>query len=58
MKDGDFLAIISLKETALKTSLKNAYLERGKIYKNGYASRYRNEDYELYFKLNFHIQLK
>lgn len=36
----------------------NAYLERGKTRKHGYASLYRGEDGNVYFKLNLQIRLK
>ncbi len=37
---------------------KNAYLERGKTRRHGYASLYREKDGKLYFKLNLQIRLK
>lgn len=37
---------------------KNAYLERGKTRKHGYASLYREEDGKVYIKLNLQIRLK
>lgn len=36
----------------------NAYLERGKTHRHGYASLYRAEDGNVYFKLNLQIRLK
>lgn len=36
----------------------NAYLERGKTRRHGYASFYRGEDGNVYFKLNLQIRLK
>lgn len=37
---------------------KNAYLERGKTRRHGYASLYRDKDGKVYFKLNLQIRLK
>lgn len=36
----------------------NAYLERGKTHRHGYASLYRGDDGNVYFKLNLQVRLK
>lgn len=58
-KDGEILCYHFYDQNRFEDFLfKNAYLERGKTRKHGYASLYREEDGKVYFKLNLQIRLK
>lgn len=58
-KDGEILCYHFYDQNRFEDFLfKNAYLERGKTRKHGYASLYRAEDGKVYFKLNLQIRLK
>ena len=58
-KDGEILCYHFYDQNRFEDFLfKNAYLERGKTRKHGYASLYRTEDGNVYFKLNLQIRLK
>lgn len=58
-KDGEILCYHFYDQNRFEDFLfKNAYLERGKTRKHGYASLYRDEDGNVYFKLNLQIRLK
>ena len=58
-KDGEILCYHFYDRNRFEDFLfKNAYLERGKTRRHGYASLYRDEDSNVYFKLNLQIRLK
>lgn len=58
-KDGEILCYHFYDRNRFEDFLfKNAYLERGKTRRHGYASLYRDEDGKIYFKLNLQIRLK
>lgn len=58
-KDGEILCYHFYDQNRFEDFLfKNAYLERGKTRKHGYASLYRDEEGKVYFKLNLQIRLK
>ena len=58
-KDGEILCYHFYDQNRFEDFLfKNAYLERGKTRRHGYASLYRDEDGDVYFKLNLQIRLK
>ncbi len=58
-KDGEILCYHFYDQNRFEDFLfKNAYLERGKTRRHGYASLYRAEDGNVYFKLNLQIRLK
>lgn len=58
-KDGEILCYHFYDQNRFEDFLfKNAYLERGKTRRHGYASLYRGEDGNVYFKLNLQIRLK
>lgn len=58
-KDGEILCYHFYDRNRFEDFLfKNAYLERGKTRRHGYASLYRDEDGKVYFKLNLQIRLK
>ncbi len=58
-KDGEILCYHFYDQNRFEGFLfKNAYLERGKTRRHGYASLYREEDGKVYFKLNLQIRLK
>ncbi|MCI6494845.1 MAG: HpaII family restriction endonuclease [Bacteroidales bacterium] len=58
-KDGEILCYHFYDKNRFEDFLfKNAYLERGKTRRHGYASLYRSEDGKVYFKLNLQIRLK
>lgn len=58
-KDGEILCYHFYDKNRFEDFLfKNAYLERGKTHRHGYASLYRDEDSKVYFKLNLQIRLK
>lgn len=58
-KDGEILCYHFYDKNRFEDFLfKNAYLERGKTHRHGYASLYRDEDGKVYFKLNLQIRLK
>ena len=58
-KDGEILCYHFYDRNRFKDFLfRNAYLERGKTHRHGYASLYRDEDGKVYFKLNLQIRLK
>lgn len=58
-KDGEILCYHFYDQNRFEDFLfKNAYLERGKTHRHGYASLYRSEDGNVYFKLNLQIRLK
>ena len=58
-KDGEILCYHFYDQNRFEDFLfKNAYLERGKTRRHGYASLYRDEDSNVYFKLNLQIRLK
>lgn len=58
-KDGEILCYHFYDQNRFEDFLfKNAYLERGKTHRHGYASLYRGEDGKPYFKLNLQIRLK
>lgn len=58
-KDGEILCYHFYDKNRFEDFLfKNAYLERGKTHRHGYASLYRAEDGTVYFKLNLQIRLK
>lgn len=58
-KDGEILCYHFYDKNRFEDFLfKNAYLERGKTHRHGYASLYRAEDGKVYFKLNLQIRLK
>lgn len=58
-KDGEILCYHFYDQNRFEDFLfKNAYLERGKTRRHGYASLYRDEDGKVYFKLNLQIRLK
>lgn len=58
-KDGEILCYHFYDQNRFEDFLfKNAYLERGKTRKHGYASLYRDDDGKVYFKLNLQIRLK
>lgn len=58
-KDGEILCYHFYDRNRFEDFLfKNAYLERGKTRRHGYASLYRDEDGKVYFKLNLQVRLK
>lgn len=58
-KDGEILCYHFYDKNRFEDFLfKNAYLERGKTHRHGYASLYKGEDGEICFKLNLQIRLK
>lgn len=58
-KDGEILCYHFYDQNRFEDFLfKNAYLERGKTRRHGYASLYRDDDDNVYFKLNLQIRLK
>ncbi|MDE6408957.1 MAG: HpaII family restriction endonuclease [Muribaculaceae bacterium] len=58
-KDGEILCYHFYDQNRFEDFLfKNAYLERGKTHRHGYASLYRKENDKVYFKLNLQIRLK
>ena len=58
-KDGEILCYHFYDQNRFEDFLfKNAYLERGKTRRHGYVSLYRDEDSNVYFKLNRQIRLK
>lgn len=58
-KDGEILCYHFYDQNRFEDFLfKNAYIERGKTRRHGYASLYRGEDGNVYFKLNLQIRLK
>lgn len=58
-KDGEILCYHFYDQNRFEDFLfKNAYLERGKTHRHGYASLYRGEDGNVYFKLNLQVRLK
>ena len=58
-KDGEILCYHFYDRNRFEDFLfRNAYLERGKTHRHGYASLYRDEDGKVYFKLNLQIRLK
>lgn len=58
-KDGEILCYHFYDKNRFEDFLfKNAYLERGKTHRHGYASLYRESDGQVYFKLNLQIRLK
>lgn len=58
-KDGEILCYHFYDKNRFEDFLfKNAYLERGKTHRHGYASLYRDTDGNVYFKLNLQIRLK
>lgn len=58
-KDGEILCYHFYDQNRFEDFLfKNAYLERGKTRRHGYASLYRAADGKVYFKLNLQIRLK
>lgn len=58
-KDGEILCYHFYDKNRFEDFLfNNAYLERGKTHRHGYASLYRAEDGKVYFKLNLQIRLK
>ena len=58
-KDGEILCYHFYDQNRFEDFLfKNAYLERGKTRRHGYASLYRADDSKVYFKLNLQIRLK
>lgn len=58
-KDGEILCYHFYDQNRFEDFLfKNAYLERGKTRRHGYVSLYRDEDSNVYFKLNLQIRLK
>lgn len=58
-KDGEILCYHFYDKNRFEDFLfANAYLERGKTHKHGYASLYRGEDGNVYFKLNLQVRLK
>lgn len=58
-KDGEILCYHFYDKNRFEDFLfKNAYLERAKTHRHGYASLYRGEDGAVYFKLNLQIRLK
>lgn len=58
-KDGEILCYHFYDRNRFEDFLfNNAYLERGKTHRHGYASLYRGEDGNVYFKLNLQIRLK
>lgn len=58
-KDGEILCYHFYDRNRFEDFLfKNAYLERAKTRRHGYASLYRDEDGNVYFKLNLQIRLK
>lgn len=58
-KDGEILCYHFYDKNRFEDFLfKNAYLERGKTRRHGYASLYRDEDGKIYFKLNLQVRLK
>lgn len=58
-KDGEILCYHFYDKNRFEDFLfKNAYLERAKTHKHGYASLYRDEDGKVYFKLNLQVRLK
>lgn len=58
-KDGEILCYHFYDKNRFEDFLfKNAYLERGKTHRHGYASLYRDMDGKVYFKLNLQIRLK
>ena len=58
-KDGEILCYHFYDQNRFEDFLfKNAYLERGKTRRHGYASIYREKNGKAYFKLNLQIRLK
>lgn len=58
-KDGEILCYHFYDRNRFEDFLfKNAYLERAKTRRHGYASLYRGEEGRVYFKLNLQIRLK
>lgn len=58
-KDGEILCYHFYDKNRFEDFLfKNAYLERAKTHRHGYALLYRGEDGSVYFKLNLQIRLK
>lgn len=58
-KDGEILCYHFYDKNRFEDFLfSNAYLEKGKTRRHGYASLYRAEDGKVYFKLNLQIRLK
>lgn len=58
-KDGEILCYHFYDKNRFEDFLfANAYLERGKTRKHGYALLYRGEDENVYFKLNLQVRLK
>lgn len=58
-KDGEILCYHFYDKNRFEDFLfKNAYLERAKTHRHGYASLYRDDDGNVYFKLNLQIRLK
>ena len=58
-KDGEILCYHFYDKNRFEDFLfKNAYLERAKTHRHGYASLYRDEDGQVCFKLNLQIRLK
>lgn len=58
-KDGEILCYHFYDKNRFEDFLfKNAYLERGKTRRHGYAFLYRGDDGNVYFKLNLQIRLK
>ena len=58
-KDGEILCYHFYDKNRFEDFLfKNAYLDRGKTGRHGYASLYRGDDGNVYFKLNLQIRLK
>lgn len=58
-KDGEILCYHFYDKNRFEDFLfKNAYLERAKTGRHGYASLYRADDGKVYFKLNLQIRLK
>ncbi len=58
-KDGEILCYHFYDRNRFEDFLfNNAYLERGKTRRHGYASLYRDEDGKVYFKLNLQVRLK
>ncbi len=58
-KDGEILCYHFYDKNRFEDFLfANAYLERGKTHRHGYASLYRGEGGNVYFKLNLQVRLK
>ena len=58
-KDGEILCYHFYDKNRFEDFLfQNAYLERAKTHRHGYASLYRGEDGHVYFKLNLQIRLR